>query len=380
MSRLRVGVIFGGRSVEHEVSLVSARAVMKHLDPSRYECVPIGISREGRWLASADATLLLDGVDNGTTATPVSLPADPAVRALVPVTTGTPVPGAAAQASPRLDVVFPLVHGTGGEDGTLQGLLELAGIPYVGSGVLGSSLGMDKIAMKTAFIAAGIPCGSHIGTTRLRARSDPARLAREVAESIGYPCFVKPANGGSSVGISRVKNPEGLGMAIQEAALYDRRLIIEEAIAGQEVECAVLGNEDPQASVVGEIVPCNEFYDYSAKYIDEGSKLIVPAGITTAQSERVRALSVDAFKAIDCAGMARVDFFVRKADGEVLINEINTIPGFTPISMFPRLWEAAGVPFDVLVTRLISLAIERHEDRVASRTDFAPGQRVPGGG
>jgi D-alanine-D-alanine ligase len=375
MSRLRVGVIFGGRSVEHEVSLVSARAVMDHLDASRYEVVPIGISREGRWLTAGNATLMLEqGVTEGAAMTPVALPADPSVRGLVPMAARrngeAPVP---------LDVIFPLVHGTGGEDGTLQGLLELTGRPYVGSGVLGSSLGMDKIAMKAAFAAAGIPCARYLGVTRRRAQADAAAVGREVAETLGFPCFTKPANGGSSVGVSKVKGPADLARGLAEAAQYDRRILIEEGVEGQEVECAVLGNDDPQASVVGEIVPCNEFYDYSAKYLEDGSELIVPARITSQQSERVRALSLEAFRVLDAAGMARVDFFVRRKDGAVLINEINTIPGFTPISMYPRLWGASGVGFAELVDRLIALALERHAETRASRTDYAPGQRLPGG-
>ncbi len=373
--RLRVGVIFGGRSVEHEVSLVSARAVMNHLDASRYEIDPIGISREGRWLTAGNAKLMLDGgVTEGAAMTPVALPADPSVKGLVPM-------GMKGNGQPRvpLDVIFPLVHGTGGEDGTLQGLLELTGLPYVGSGVLGSSLGMDKIAMKAAFVAGGIPCAQFLAVTRRRVAADAAAVGREVAQKLGFPCFTKPANGGSSVGVTKVKGPADLARGLAEAAQYDRRILIEEAVEGQEVECAVLGNDDPQASIVGEIVPCNEFYDYSAKYLEDGSELIVPARITPQQSERVRALSLDAFRVLDVAGMARVDDCVRRGDGEVIINEINTIPGFTSISMYPRLWAASGVSFADLVDRLIHLALERHAESRASRTDYAPGQKLPGG-
>jgi len=375
MSKVKVGVIFGGRSVEHEVSLVSARAVMNHLDASRYEIVPIGISREGRWLTADNATLMLEqGVTEGKAMIPVALPADPSVKGLVPM--GSTADG---QKQVPLDVIFPLVHGTGGEDGTLQGLLEMTGLPYVGSGVLGSSLGMDKIAMKAAFNAGGIPCAEFIAVTRQRATSDAAGVGREIAQKFGFPCFTKPANGGSSVGVTKVKGPADLARGLAEAAQYDRRILIEEAIDGQEVECAVLGNEAPEASVVGEIIPCNEFYDYSAKYLEDGSELIIPARISAQQGERVRALSLDAFRALDAAGMARVDFFVRRRDGEVLINEINTIPGFTPISMYPRLWAASGVGFAELVDRLIQLALSRHAETRASRTDYAPGQKLPGG-
>jgi len=371
MKRIRVGLIFGGRSVEHDVSLVSARAVLNHLDPARYEVIPIGVTRQGRWLTTADARALLDDGLARSAGKPAALTADPSVGGLVPIDDGgAPV---------KLDVIFPLIHGTGGEDGTLQGLLDLAGLPYVGSGVLGSCLGMDKAAMKMIFAARGLPCATHLTVTRRRIESDPDGLRRQVADGIGYPCFVKPANGGSSVGVSKVKGPEALAGALAQAAAYDRRVIVEEAIEGQEVECAVLGNDDPEASGVGEIVPCHEFYDYDAKYIDEGSELIIPARITPEQSRQVRALAVEAFTALDCAGMARVDFFVRRSDGAVLINELNTIPGFTPISMYPRLWEASGLDFTSLVDRLIELAVERHAESVALRRDFAPRQKIPGG-
>ena len=372
MKRTRLGLIFGGRSVEHDVSIVSARAVLNHLDPARYEVIPIGVTRQGRWLTARDAKALLDDGLARSAGIPAALTGDASVGGLVPTENG--------DARVTLDLVFPLVHGTGGEDGTLQGLLELAGLPYVGSGVLGSSLGMDKGAMKIIFRAEGLACAEHVVISRRRIHDDPDGIARVVSQRIGYPCFIKPCNGGSSVGVSKVKAPEALPAALAEAAAYDRRVIVEEAVEGQEVECAVLGNENPQASVVGEIVPCHEFYDYSAKYLEDGSELIIPARITPAQTERVRAMSLAAFEALDCAGMARVDFFVRRADGAVLINEINTIPGFTPISMYPRLWEASGVGFQALVERLIALAIERHEEKQATKREFAPGRQAPGAG
>jgi D-alanine-D-alanine ligase len=370
MTRIRVGLIFGGRSVEHDVSLVSARAVLNHLDRARYEVVPIGITREGRWLISGDARALLDKGLERCQGTPATLTGDPSVKGLVPIGDGhAPVP---------LDVIFPLVHGTGGEDGTLQGLLELAGLPYVGSGVLGSSIGMDKGAMKAIFHAAGLACAPHLLVSRRRVARDMAGIAREVDASLGYPCFTKPGNGGSSVGVCKVKSPAALASALQESALYDRRVLIEQAVEGQEVECAVLGNDEPQASVVGEIIPSHEFYDYSDKYLEEGSQLVIPARIAAQQAETVRSMSLAAFRALDLAGMARVDFFVRRRDGAVLINEVNTIPGFTPISMYPRLWEASGVSFPELVDRLVKLAMERHEERQAIRRDYAPGQEAPG--
>ena len=374
MKRTRIGLIFGGRSVEHDVSLVSARAVLDHLDPARYEVIPIGVTREGRWLTTGDARTMLQSAGAGLSRIPgttrAALTGDPSAGGLVPIEDGSaPVP---------LDVIFPLVHGTGGEDGTLQGLLELADLPYVGSGVLGSSLGMDKVAMKTMFSAAGLTQVGYLVATRREIETDLAAIAGQVERRLGYPCFAKPANGGSSVGVTKVKTPEALPAALAEAASYDRRVVVEQAVVGQEVECAVLGNEDPRASVVGEIVPCHEFYDYSAKYLEEGSELIIPARITAEQSEKVRDLSVAAFKALDCAGLARVDFFVRRADGEVLINEINTLPGFTPISMYPRLWQASGMGFEALVERLIDLARERHREKAALKRDFAPGQKAPG--
>jgi D-alanine-D-alanine ligase len=372
--RVRLGLIFGGRSVEHEVSLVSARAVLDHLDPTRYEVIPIGVTREGKWLTAGDARMLLDAAGTGLARIPgtthAALTADPSAGGLVPIDNGAAPVG--------LDMIFPLVHGTGGEDGTMQGLLDLAGLPYVGSGVLGSSLGMDKTTMKVIFGAAGLRQTDHLVVDRRRIEQDPRGIAREVEGRIGYPCFTKPSNGGSSVGVSKVKGPEGLGPALVEAAAYDRRVIIEQAVDGQEVECAVLGNDDPQASIVGEIVPCHEFYDYSAKYLEDGSELIIPARIGPEQAGEVRTMALAAFLALDCAGMARVDFFVRRSDGAVLINEVNTIPGFTPISMYPRLWEASGIGFTALVERLIELARERHAERLKLKRDYAPGQKAPG--
>jgi len=368
VSRTRIGLIFGGRSVEHEVSLVSAKAVLNHLDPSLYEVIPIAVSRQGEWLTSGDARALLDAPAGTLThtrgAVRAALTADPSAGGLVPL-------GSPGRSVP-VDVIFPLIHGTGGEDGSLQGLLELAGLPYVGSGVLGSSLGMDKAAMKVMFQAAGLAIAGHLVVSRRRIERDMTGIAKEVDSRIGYPCFTKPSNGGSSVGVCKVKKPEALAQALAESATYDRRVLIEEGVEGQEIECAVLGNDDPQASVVGEIVPCHEFYDYSAKYLDDRSELIIPARISPAQTAQVRAMSVAAFTAVDCAGMARVDFFVRRSDGAVLINEVNTIPGFTPISMYPRLWQASGLEFGPLVQRLIELALERHEEKRANRTEFAP--------
>jgi D-alanine-D-alanine ligase len=272
----------------------------------------------------------------------------------------------------RLDVIFPLVHGTGGEDGTLQGLLDLADIPYVGAGVLGSALGMDKAMMKIVFRAAGLPIVDHRVARRRDLERGRDRFAKAVEEAFGYPCFVKPANGGSSVGVSKAKNRRQLLEALDLAARYDRKIVVERGIDAREIECSVLGNDEPEASVPGEIVPANEFYDYRSKYIDPGSRLVIPAPLTGEQAGRIRDLAIRAFRALDLCGMARADFFLDRTTEAIFINEVNTIPGFTPISMYPKLWEASGLPFPALVDRLIRLAIERHAERKGLITTFRP--------
>ncbi len=365
--KIRVAVVFGGRSVEHEVSLVSARAIMDALDRERYEVVPIGITKRGRWVAAG---------------THSALPADPSVGGLIALAAGRKterrhVPAIRAAARPpashtAIDVVFPMVHGTGGEDGAIQGLLELADLPYVGAGVLGSALGMDKALMKTVFRQAGLPIVDYRVLRRheIDRGSEGAVLA--VEEAFGYPCFVKPANGGSSVGVSKAKSRQALVEGLRLAARYDRKIIVERAIDAREIECSVLGNDDPEASVAGEIIPANEFYDYRAKYLDPGSKLIIPAGITEDQAGRVRDIAVRAFQALDLCGMARVDFFLDRSSEAIFLNEVNTIPGFTPISMYPKLWEATGLPFPALVDRLIELALERHREKKTLITSYVP--------
>lgn len=375
--RTRVGVIFGGRSVEHEVSLVSARAIMEALDPARYEVVPIGITHQGRWvLGGAHCALPPDpsvgGLvrlrNGGGAASPSASPAGRIARrpaAAARPARGTPPLG-------RLDVVFPVVHGTGGEDGTLQGLLELAGIPYVGAGVLGSALGMDKAMMKVVFREAALPIVDHRVILRRDLEGGRERCVRTIEEAFGYPCFVKPANGGSSVGVSKAKDRGGLLEALDLAARYDRKIVVERAIDAREIECSVLGNDEPEASVPGEIVPANEFYDYRAKYIDESSRLIIPAPLTAEQARRVRDLAVKAFRALDLWGMARVDFFLDRSSDAIFVNELNTIPGFTPISMYPKLWEASGLSFPDLVDRLIRLALERHAEKKRLLTTYRP--------
>jgi D-alanine-D-alanine ligase len=368
-ARVRVGVVYGGRSVEHEVSLVSARAIMRALDPERYDVVPIGISRQGRWVIGKSHC---------------ALPPDPSVRGLVRLRNGggavQKAGGRAARAAAggalkgRLDVVFPMVHGTGGEDGSLQGLLELAGIPYVGAGVLGSAIGMDKAMMKVAFAQAGLPIVDHRVLRGCDLEQDRGRFIRSVESAFGYPCFVKPANGGSSVGISKAKDRRGLADGIDLAARYDRKVVVERAVDGREIECSVLGNDRPEASVPGEIVPSNEFYDYRAKYIDTGSRLLIPAPLSAEQAGRIRDLAVKAFRALDLCGMARVDFFLDRTSEAIFVNEVNTIPGFTPISMYPKLWEASGVTFPALVDRLVRLALERHAQKKRLITSYTPGR------
>ncbi len=348
MPKLRVGVLFGGRSVEHDVSLVSARAIMAALDPAKYDVVPLAITKEGAWLPPAQAQRLL-----------AAEPLEPGVGVTAVAAVGS---GASAPLG-AVDVVFPVVHGTMGEDGTVQGLLELADVPYVGAGVLGSALGMDKAMMKVVFEAAGLPVAPYLTVARRDWRNDATAVARHIEAELGYPCFVKPSNGGSSVGISKVHHAGELAAAMELALHLDRRAVVEQGVPARELECAVLGNDEPRASVVGEILPAREFYDYEAKYFDDRTQLRIPADIPAAVADRVRALAVKAFAALDCAGMARVDFFLSKDDSRLFINEINTIPGFTPTSMYPRMWQASGLSYAGLVDRLVELALERFSEK-----------------
>ena len=342
-----VGILFGGRSVEHEVSVVSARSVAAAIQTSdELSCVPIGVTEDGRWLdpqrsasvLDGDAKRVEDGGDIGAT--------------------WSVVPGGGLRlegADTKIDVLFPLVHGWGGEDGRLQGALELAGIPYVGAGVAGSAVGMDKIFTRRLFEERDLPVCGWLAATR---HDDRAELAARIGSELGYPVFVKPSNGGSSLGVVRAAGPDEIDAALQTAAGFDRRLVIERGHDVREIECAVLGNESPEASVLGEIVPSNEFYDYAAKYVDDASELMIPAPLPDEVSDRIRALACEAFRTLDLAGFARVDFFVEKKTGEVWLNEVNTLPGFTPISMFPKLWENSGLPYTQLIERLVTLAIE----------------------
>jgi D-alanine-D-alanine ligase len=364
--KIRVGVIFGGRSGEHEVSLVSATSVINALDNEQYDIVPIGITREGRWVSSADALKLLK---NGT-----GLEREPE-RFLVPE------PGRRALVSaeglkddiPQIDVVIPLIHGVHGEDGTLQGLLELANLPYVGAGVLASAVGMDKIIQKQLFVQAGLPVPKHVWFPSSICNDRPRKVVTAVERSLRYPLFVKPANTGSSVGISKAHNREELLAGLHEALQYDRKVIIEQGVTdAREIECSVLGNDEPEASVLGEIIPSNEFYDYDAKYVDGKSKAVIPAQLPKKVTKRIRTLAVQAFRVIDGSGMARVDFFVTRKTFQVYLNEVNTIPGFTSISMYPKLWEASGVSFPELLDRLITLAIQRHREKDQLKCLYKP--------
>jgi D-alanine-D-alanine ligase len=388
--KLRVGILFGGRSGEHEVSLLSAASILKAIDREKFDVVPIGITKEGRWLGAGDAKSLLAGGDSSAVARrlragdPEATPGAkllhegmPTLFAPEPAKKGAPATPASESSTVghSLDVVFPVLHGTFGEDGTIQGLFELAGIAYVGSGVLGSSAGMDKDVMKRLFAEAGLPIVKHVTLLRSDWEKAPRKAIARIEKALAYPFFVKPANLGSSVGISKAHNRKELGPALDLAAKYDRKLIVEQGVGGKkkkarELEVAVLGNDDPKASVVGEIIPGKEFYDYEAKYLSEGSVPVIPARLTNAESRRLRAMAVDAFRACDLAGLARVDFLM-EPDGKrrIYLNEVNTLPGFTQISMYPKLWEATGIGYRDLITRLIELGLERHAEK--SRTSYS---------
>jgi D-alanine-D-alanine ligase len=372
VNRVRVGVLFGGRSTEHEVSILSAQSIIAALDPQRYEVVPLYIDKQGRWLQGETLRRLIKDEASGSY---VFLPPDPTQHSLVPAD-GRLQPG--GRSIPPLDVVFPVFHGLNGEDGTIQGVLELANVPYVGAGVLGSALGLDKIFMKRAFRAAGLPTADYIPISRRSFESDPERFADRVEKEFGFPCFTKFANSGSSVGTTKAHNRSELLTGLRLAARFDRKLLVERAIDARELEVSVLGNDQPEASVVGEVVPIHEFYDYDAKYLDEGSKLLIPAPIDGQVTEDARRLAVEAFLAVDGAGMARVDFFLERGSGKLFLNEVNTIPGFTKISMYPKLWEASGLSYARLVERLIDLALERFKDKQRSQT-AVDSRLLPGG-
>ncbi len=376
----KVAVIFGGQSSEHEVSRVSAESVLNNIDRNKFDVVMIGITKEGRWLnyngpveklstgewqAIAEAEVAsgrriscgeAGKSDDGQTGVGSGqLTVNNSARRVLAV-------AGAENDNSGIDVVFPVLHGCNGEDGTIQGLFELAGIPYVGCGILGSALGMDKAYSKIIFEKEGIPQGKYVVLSRKEVNGDFESVCEKVERVLEYPCFVKPSNAGSSVGVSKANDRKELKEALDTAARYDRRILVEEFINGREIECAVLGNDEPIASTVGEIIPCNEFYDYQAKYIDNNSKCVIPADLPQETIQKIREYAVKAFKSLDCAGLSRVDFFVHKETGEIYINEINTLPGFTSISMYPKLWEASGIPYKELIERVIELALERYED------------------
>jgi D-alanine-D-alanine ligase len=375
VKKLRVGIIYGGRSGEHEVSLASAAAVFQNLDPARYEAVPIRIDKDGRWSLPAEPPKVMKAADviKGALAAgsnTVAAPVDSAREAHMVAHPGgdTLMTGATGV---KLDVVFPVLHGPYGEDGTVQGLLELANVPYVGAGVLASSVGMDKAAMKLVFAAKGLPICDYEVVLKRDWQRDERAVLQTVTARLGFPVFVKPANLGSSVGISKARHAAELRAAITLAAQFDRKIVIEAAVPqAREIEVAVLGNDDPEASVPGEIIPSGEFYDYDAKYVSDTSRTVIPAAIDEARSAEVRALAIAAFKAIDGAGMARVDFLLA-GDSQVLyLNEVNTIPGFTTISMYSKMWEASGLPYAQLLDKLIALAIDRHAEKQQLRTSM----------
>ena len=356
--RARVGLLFGGVSVEHEVSLVSARGVAAALDPARFATIPIAIAGDGRWLDPTESARILSS-----DAKRVDAARDGARLLVDPGSGGILKLARASEAQPiPIDAVFSVVHGWGGEDGRIQGLLDLAGIPCVGAGVLGSAVGMDKQVAKALFQERGLPVGPWRPLLRHDWLRDRAGEERRLVEELGLPLFVKPANGGSSVGISKAHRASELPAALQLAFAHDRKVVVEAGLDAREIECAVLGNESPVASILGEIIPSGEFYDYAAKYEDGTSTLRIPAPLAPALSESMRSLAIAAFGALDLAGMARVDFFVERGSDRVLLNEVNTLPGFTPISMYPKLWEATGLSYRELLTRLIELARERADE------------------
>ncbi len=393
MKKLRVGVLFGGRSGEHEVSLLSAASVLDAIDKTKYEVVPIGITKDGRWVTAAHAERLLKGKFDAAEARQLRAGDPETTSAAAVLARGEgmlvpPMPGAdhsslvpfetdahqlrAAVKPVDVDIIFPVLHGTFGEDGTIQGLLELADIAYVGAGVLGSAAGMDKDVMKRLFRDAGLPIVKHVTVLRSQWREQPKQVRKQIEGALKYPVFVKPANLGSSVGISKVHDSSELPAAMDEAACFDRKLVIEQGVAGtkgkaREIECSVLGNDEPIASVAGEIVPVKEFYDYSAKYLVEGSESIIPAKIGKAKQKEVQKLAIAAFRAVDCAGMARVDFLMDPRTKKMYVNEINTIPGYTSISMYPKMWEATGISYPELMDRLIRLGLERHAEKKENR-------------
>jgi len=366
--KIRVGLIFGGKSGEHEVSFCSASSIIKAINKDKYTVVPIGITKEGRWISPQDSEVALQSgkIEGKST---VILLNDPSGRALIRIDNNQRLDKSSALE--RLEVIFSVLHGPYGEDGTVQGLLELADIPYVGAGVAASAISMDKDLMKKMFKQRDLPILKWLTIKRKEWQKDKEKILSLVQDDFEYPLFVKPTNLGSSVGITKVHKKEELEKAIDLASSYDRKVLIEEGLEEvREIECGVLGNDEPRASVVGEVKPAGEFYDYDSKYIDKETQLIVPADLPDGVSRKVQEIALRAFKAVDAAGMARVDFFISKKENKIYLSEINTIPGFTSVSMYPRLWEASGIPYSDLIDQLIQLALERHQDKKQNKISY----------
>lgn len=366
--KLKVGIIFGGRSGEHEVSYCSATSIIKAIDKKKYTVIPIGITKEGKWISPQEtARALQSGKIVGKSS--VVLLNDPSSKALIYLDNDQRLN--TSPALEKLDVIFPVLHGPYGEDGTIQGLLELADIPYVGAGVAASAISMDKELMKIIFKQKNLPILKWMAIKRKEWQTDKEKILTLIQNDFEYPLFVKPTNLGSSVGITKVHKKEELEKAIALASSYDRKILIEQGLEEiREIECGVLGNDEPRVSVVGEVKPAGEFYDYDSKYIDKGTQLIVPADLPDGISKKVQEIALCAFKAIDAAGMARVDFFVTKKENRIYLNEINTIPGFTSVSMYPRLWETTGISYPELIDQLIQLAVERHHDKSQNKISY----------
>ncbi len=365
-ARIRIGIIFGGRSVEHEVSLVSAASVISALDKEKYEVVPIGIAPTGKWLSSGETLRLLTEKKSIENESEHMLVPDPRKQSLV-------ILGDNGNAGKPLDVIFPLIHGTYGEDGSLQGLLELADIPYIGAGVLGSAVGMDKAVQKELLLQAGIPVSPGVWFVCEIFKEKQKKYIAEIERNLKYPLFIKPANSGSSIGISKASSRKELLVSIEQAAQFDRKILVEQGMKNaREIECSVMGNDDPAASVLGEIVPSNEFYDYDAKYVDGKTTEIIPAKLSKLLAKKIQTSALNAFRVLDCSGMARVDFLVNRKTNRFVLNEINTLPGFTSISMYPKLWQASGLSYSALLDKLVQLALSRHQAKKKLKTIYQP--------
>lgn len=371
-SKIKVGVIFGGRSGEHEVSIVSAQSIIKALDKKKYEVIPIGITKQGKWIAGSKAVEILKQGSKKLPFKSVLMP-DPTEQNITQVQEKGLSPAKGQQATRQVDVIFPVVHGTYGEDGSLQGMLELANLPYVGAGVLGSAMAMDKVIQKQMAENFNIPIVKYEWFYGKDWKKNKNAILNKISKNLKYPVFTKPANLGSSVGIGKCHNRQELIKGINVAVKYDNKVIVEQGVNNaHEIEIAVLGNNDPKASVPGEIIPSGEFYDYNAKYVDDQSQVIIPAKLPAKTVKQVQRIAVEIFKVLNLSGMARIDFFVTKGSHKIYLNEVNTIPGFTSISMYPKLWEASGLPYSKLIDKLIDLAIQRHKEKNQLFTEFKP--------